>query len=89
MEIAINPRNADAFVHDAVKTLRDDPEKYSAVRASLQAAKGAKDRAKALVKFATKERELASLMPSVATDVAIVTVTTVTVTTVLVPDTAY
>ena len=84
------PKTTEDFVLRAVETLRSNPKKYAAVRKSLQGAKTDKARVKSLLKFATSEKELASLVPARGGTVALATVTTVTVTTIFIlEDSAY
>lgn len=75
---------------DAVKALRNHPEKYQSVKRALREARTDEDRVRQLLHFATSDRELAALMPAQAADSTEPAIwTTVTVTTVLIPDTAY
>lgn len=71
---------------EILNAMRSDPEKYEAVRREILDAESDEDRVRALLNFATSERELAALIPrgQAGEPEALVTVTTVTVTTVLV-----
>lgn len=83
-------RSTEDFVLKAVETLRNNPKKYAAVRKSLKSAKTDRARVKSLLKFATSEKELASLLPARGGLTVSPTITTVTVTTIFIlEDSAY
>lgn len=70
---------------DAIRTLRQHPEKYQAIQKELRNAKSDQERVHALLNFATTERELAALMPARAAGAEVqAAITTVTVTTVFI-----
>lgn len=69
---------------EVLRAMREDPDKYTAVRRSIAAASSDEERVRAVLNFAETENDLAALMPSRGTEVGLVTATTVTVTTVLV-----
>ena len=86
----VRAKTTEEFLLRAVKELRSNPEKYAEVRKTLKGAKDDKSRVKGLLKFATSEKDLASLMPIRGTTMAAATVTTVTVTTIFIlEDSAY
>jgi hypothetical protein len=82
-------QDTEAMLLDIVRSLREDPEKYKAVRRALNKAETDEERVSTLLNFATSERELAALIPARPGGETELMWTTVTVTTVLIPDTAY
>lgn len=75
---------------EVIDTLRKNPQKYQAVRKALKEARTDEARVKQLIRFATSERELASLLPARLAGAQAAAWTTVTVTTIFIlEDTAY
>ena len=74
---------------EIVRTLRDNPERYAAVRRALRDAESDEERVQTLVNFATNERDLAALIPArAAGQEEAMLALTITVTTIFV-DSAY
>lgn len=71
---------------DIVRAMREDPEKYQAVRREVIDSGSHEEQIDELFEFATTEHELAALMPA-GTQLAVTV--TVTVTTILIPNSAY
>jgi hypothetical protein len=69
-ESAHGGKGAEQILTEVVANLRKHPEKYQALRKSLQAAKSNQEVAKELIHFATNENELAALIPSRARGVS-------------------
>lgn len=84
--MAYEQQDTEQALLEILRALRENPEKYQAVRRELMQAGSDEERVRSLLDFATSERELAALIParSAEESEALVTVTTVTVTTVFV-----
>ena len=87
-EKAISGQTEKAIL-DVIKNLRANPEKYRAVRKSIREAKSDEEKVQNLLRYATSDRELASLVPTSTAGVEELAWTTVTVTTVFIADSAY
>lgn len=85
---------AQADIEQAIRSFREDPERWREIRSRFEATKTDDEKVALLLDFATSEGELARMVPVSrlrpgAEPVELATVTTITITTVLVPDTAY
>jgi len=77
---------SEQAILNAVNALRADPKKYAKLQRALRGAKTDEARVKQLLKYATSERELASLLPADKAGRAQAAAwTTVTITTVFIP----